>query len=459
MVFSGIVFLYYFLPFVLLLYSFAPKRARNAVLLLASLFFYAWGEPRFLFLMLFTIVFGYLTGIWIERVKEKEKGTGAAKRILVLSIVVFAGLFVYFKYTNFMIGNINAVTGADISLPNIVLPIGISFYTFQIISYLVDVYRGTVKAQKNMIALALYVAMFPQLIAGPIVRYQDVEKQITERQHTWEDIRCGITRFTIGLSKKVLIANELGRLCEIYRQGTEPSVCFAWLYAVSFMLHIYFDFSGYSDMAIGLGRIFGFTFPENFNYPYIAGSITEFWRRWHMSLGTWFRDYVYIPLGGNRVTKAKWYRNILIVWLFTGIWHGAEWTFVIWGIGFAVLLILEKNGLLSWLEKIGFLRHGYVLFVLLIGFVIFNAGNVGTAVMDIKNLFGFGTIPFYSQETGYYAKSFGILLLISMVGSTPVMKTHVEKAVKRVPILLLLWVLCTAYLVDGSFNPFLYFRF
>lgn len=467
MVFSGIVFLYYFLPFVLLLYFIAPKRAKNAVLLLTSLLFYAWGEPRFLLLMVFTIAFGYLAGAWIEKEKAKENGTYGAKRILILSIAVFAGLFVYFKYTNFIIGNINAVTGANLPLRHIVLPIGISFYTFQIISYLVDVYRGTVKAQKNIIALALYVAMFPQLIAGPIVRYQDVEKQILERRHTWEDIWYGITRFTIGLSKKVLIANELGRLCELYRQSTEPSIIFAWLYAIAFMLHIYFDFSGYSDMAIGLGRIFGFTFPENFKYPYIAGSITEFWRRWHMSLGTWFRDYVYIPLGGNRVFTAKWYRNILIVWLFTGLWHGAEWTFVVWGLGFAVLLILEKNGLLTYLGKIGFLRHVYVLLLLLIGFVIFNADNMSVAMSDIQNLFGLGGIVFYSKETGYYAKSFGLLILIGMVGSTPMVATIVQKAVKKAPViakgkvfvLLLLWILCTAYLVDGSFNPFLYFRF
>lgn len=467
MVFSGIVFLYYFLPFVLLLYFFAPKRAKNTVLLLSSLLFYAWGEPRFLILMVFTIAFGYLAGVWIEKEKTKENGTYGAKRILILSIAVFAGLFVYFKYTNFIIGNINAVTGANLPLRHIVLPIGISFYTFQIISYLVDVYRGTVKAQKNIIALALYIAMFPQLIAGPIVRYQDVETQILERRHTWEDIGYGITRFTIGLSKKVLIANELGRLCELYRQSTEPSICFAWLYAIAFMLHIYFDFSGYSDMAIGLGRIFGFTFPENFKYPYIAGSITEFWRRWHMSLGAWFRDYVYIPLGGNRVSTAKWYRNILIVWLFTGFWHGAEWTFVVWGLGFAVLLILEKNGLLIYLEKFGFLRHVYVLLLLLIGFVIFNADNMSVSMSDIQNLFGFGGIVFYSKETGYYAKSFGLLILIGMVGSTPMVATLVQKTAKKFPViakgkvfvLLLLWILCTAYLVDGSFNPFLYFRF
>ncbi len=467
MVFSGIVFLYYFLPFVLLLYFFAPKRAKNTVLLLSSLLFYAWGEPRFLILMVFTIAFGYLAGVWIEKEKTKENGTYGAKRILILSIAVFAGLFVYFKYTNFIIGNINAVTGANLPLRHIVLPIGISFYTFQIISYLVDVYRGTVKAQKNIIALALYIAMFPQLIAGPIVRYQDVETQILERRHTWEDIGYGITRFTIGLSKKVLIANELGRLCELYRQSTEPSICFAWLYAIAFMLHIYFDFSGYSDMAIGLGRIFGFTFPENFKYPYIAGSITEFWRRWHMSLGAWFRDYVYIPLGGNRVSTAKWYRNILIVWLFTGFWHGAEWTFVVWGLGFAVLLILEKNGLLIYLEKFGFLRHVYVLLLLLIGFVIFNADNMSVSMSDIQNLFGFGGIVFYSKETGYYAKSFGLLILIGMVGSTPMVATLVQKTVKKFPViakgkvfvLLLLWILCTTYLVDGSFNPFLYFRF
>ena len=256
---------------------------------------------------------------------------------------MFAGLFVYFKYTDFLISNINSLTGSEIPLLNIALPIGISFYTFQIISYLVDVYRKDVPAQKNIISMAAYVSMFPQLIAGPIVRYKDVAMQLKERRSTWEMLEAGIIRFIIGLSKKILIANELGELCNLFRDSQDKSVLFYWLYAVAFMLHIYFDFSGYSDMAIGLGKIFGFTFPENFNYPYIAGSITDFWRRWHMTLGSWFRDYVYIPLGGNRVSKSKWFRNIFVVWMFTGIWHGAAWNFLFWGLYFAILLIIEKK--------------------------------------------------------------------------------------------------------------------
>lgn len=305
MVFSGITFLYYFLPFVLLLYFCAPAKAKNGVLLFASLFFYAWGEPVYILLMLFSVLTGYLAGLLLEKTLKEPIGRITPKVVLTGAVGIFTGLFIYFKYTDFMIRNINAVVGADIPLRHIVLPIGISFYTFQIISYLVDVYRKEVPAQKNFVSLALYIAMFPQLIAGPIVRYSAVAAQISRRKSTWEGIERGITRFVIGLSKKVLIANELGRLCELYWESTEPSVLFAWLYGIAYLFHIYFDFSGYSDMAIGLGKIFGFTFPENFNYPYISGSITEFWRRWHISLGTWFRDYLYIPLGGNRVSKGR----------------------------------------------------------------------------------------------------------------------------------------------------------
>lgn len=468
MVFSGITFLYYFLPCVLLLYFFAPKKCKNGVLLLASLVFYAWGEPVYILLMLVTILIGYVAGLLLEKVMQAPFFFLTPKVVLTGAVGIFTVLFIIFKYTDFIIENINAATGMNFPLRHIVLPIGISFYTFQIISYLVDVYRKEVPAQRNLIALALYISMFPQLIAGPIVRYSTVATQITNRRSTWEGIESGITRFIIGLSKKVLIANELGRLCELYKQTTEPSVLYAWLYALSFTLHIYFDFSGYSDMAIGLGKLFGFTFPENFNYPYISGSITEFWRRWHMSLGTWFRDYLYIPLGGNRVFVFKWYRNILIVWLFTGIWHGAAWNFVLWGLLFGVLLVIEKKWLLIYLEKAKVWNHFYVLFVLVLSFVIFNADTMGSAITNIGNLFGFGGIPLCSKEAFYYGRSFAVLLVTALVGSTPLIRLLGEKVQVVLPKattvlkplwLILLLVLSTAYLVDGSFNPFLYFRF
>jgi len=480
MVFSGITFLYYFLPAVLLAYfliqTIADKiklcwihdNAKNMLLLFASLFFYAWGEPVYVLLMLLSILAGYVAGRLIEKTQNKSIGFLTSKVVLIGAVSLFAGVFVLFKYTDFIISNINAAVGVDIPLRHIVLPIGISFYTFQLISYLVDVYRKEVPAQKNLISLALYIAMFPQLIAGPIVRYSSVVEEIRERKSTWEAIENGVTRFVIGLSKKVLIANELGRLCSLYKGTSDPSILYVWMYAIAFCLHIYFDFSGYSDMAIGLGKIFGFTFPENFEYPYISGSITEFWRRWHMSLGSWFRDYVYIPLGGNRVSRIKWYRNILFVWLFTGLWHGASWNFVIWGLYFGVLLVIEKNWLLPFLKKAKFINHIYVLLLLLISFVIFNGENLTASWVDIQRLFGFGAIPLYSAEAGYYMRSFLVLLLIATIGSTPCISRGAEYLMKRFekavvvvkPVLLiLLLVLSTAYLVDGSFNPFLYFRF
>lgn len=468
MVFSGITFLFYFLPCVLLVYFLAPSKLKNAVLLFFSLFFYAWGEPVYVVLMLCSILICYIAGILLEKTLEQPIGPFTPKVVLGCTVCLFTGVFILFKYTDFIIANINAATGADIPLRHIVLPIGISFYTFQIISYLVDVYRKEVPAQKNMIALALYISMFPQLIAGPIVRYSTVAEQIHMRKSTWEGIENGITRFVVGLSKKVLIANELGRLCELYKGTADTSVLYTWIYAVAFMLHIYFDFSGYSDMAIGLGRILGFTFPENFNYPYISGSITEFWRRWHMSLGTWFRDYLYIPLGGNRVCSIKWYRNILLVWLFTGFWHGASWNFVVWGMFFGLLLVIEKKWLIPILRKAKVFNHIYVLILLMISFVIFNGENLGEAFLHIRNMLGFGGIPFYSKEAGYYLGSFGVLIMAAIIGSTPAIRLVCKKiqdhypkfsAILKTMGLVFLFVLATAYLIDGSFNPFLYFRF
>ena len=375
----------------------------------------------------------------------------------------------YFKYADFFLENFNAATGLGVPLLRIALPIGISFYTFQIISYTVDVYRGE-PAQKNLIHLAAYVAMFPQLIAGPIVRYSDIAQQLEHRSHSTALAAEGVRRFLIGLGKKILIANQLGELCSVFRASDEKSVLFYWLYAVAFALHIYFDFSGYSDMAIGLGKVFGFHFLENFNYPYISASITEFWRRWHMSLGTWFRDYVYIPLGGNRVGRARQLLNILVVWMLTGFWHGAAWNFVVWGLMFAVLLIMEKLWLLKPLSKCRPLAHLYVVFFVVISFVIFNAENMGQALSDIGGLFGAGGIPLVSAEAVYCLRSFALVLILAVLGATPLLRNglvrlsqyptagKVLNALEPFTLFVLLLVM-TGYLVDGSFNPFLYFRF
>ena len=327
MLFSSVPFLFYFLPAALILYFLVPGRFKNFILLLASLFFYAWGEPKYVLLMLVSIVQGYLFGLLVE----KHRGEKASKLFLALSVLVSLGLLGFFKYADFFLSSVNAVTGLSLPLLKLSLPIGISFYTFQVLSYVIDVYRGETAAQKSFIDLAAYVSLFPQLIAGPIVRYSDVAGQLRDRTHSVSAAAEGVRRFTVGFAKKVLLANQFGALASAYKQTQDASVLFVWLYALAFLLQVYFDFSGYSDMAIGLGRILGFRFPENFNYPYISGSITEFWRRWHISLGSWFRDYLYIPLGGSRRGKARQLLNILIVWLATGLWHGAAWTFVIWG--------------------------------------------------------------------------------------------------------------------------------
>ena len=409
MLFSSIPFLYYFLPLVLAVYFLTPARFRNAVLLLASLIFYAWGEPKYVLLMLASILSGYGFGL----LQERYRGQKGAKLVCGLSVAVSLSFLLYFKYADFFLENFNAATGLGVPLLRIALPIGISFYTFQIISYTVDVYRGE-PAQKNLIHLAAYVAMFPQLIAGPIVRYSDIAQQLEHRSHSTALAAEGVRRFLIGLGKKILIANQLGELCSVFRASDEKSVLFYWLYAVAFALHIYFDFSGYSDMAIGLGKVFGFHFLENFNYPYISASITEFWRRWHMSLGTWFRDYVYIPLGGNRVGRARQLLNILVVWMLTGFWHGAAWNFVVWGLMFAVLLIMEKLWLLKPLSKCRPLAHLYVVFFVVISFVIFNAENMGQALSDIGGLFGAGGIPLVSAEAVYCLRSFALVLILAV---------------------------------------------
>ena len=461
MLFSSIPFLYYFLPAVLTAYFLAPGKAKNTVLLLFSLLFYGWGEPKLVFLMLFTIALFYLCGLAIGRaVQQRWK-----QFWLTVSVVISLGLLGIFKYADFLIGSFNGVTGLRLPLLKLALPVGISFYTFQCLSYTIDVYRGTAEVQKDPIAFGTYVTLFPQLIAGPIVRYVDVARELEHRTHSWENIAFGLRRFLVGLGKKVILADNFALLVKLFRESSEPSVLFAWMYAVAFMLNIYFDFSGYSDMAIGLGRIFGFHFLENFNYPYLSKSITEFWRRWHMSLGSCFRDYVYIPLGGNRVSRSRWIFNILTVWMLTGAWHGAAWNFVLWGLLYAVLLLMEK-----WapaLQRLpGILRHGYVLLTVMLGFVLFNAESVSQAGSDIAALFGFGGLPAVTAETWYYLRSYGLLFLMGCVGATPVVKNMARKVSKtRVgPVLEMLalaalLLVCTGYLVDGSFSPFLYFRF
>ena len=467
MLFSSIPFLYYFLPCVILLYLIAPRFLKNTVLLLSSLVFYAWGEPRYVIWMILSISLGYIFGLLIERFREKR---GIAKLFMILCVISSLAVLGYFKYADFFISNINAVTGLSIPLLKITLPVGISFYTFQILSYTVDVYRGDVAAQKNPIDLATYVALFPQLIAGPIVRYSDIAQQLKNRNHSFEKISAGMSRFIIGLSKKILIANMLGELCDVFKASNDKSVLFFWLYAIAYTLHIYFDFSGYSDMAIGLGKIFGFDFLENFNYPYISGSVTEFWRRWHMSLGSWFRDYVYIPLGGNRVSQARHLFNIFVVWMLTGMWHGAAWNFIVWGLYFAIILMIEKLFLLKYLKKSKVLNHIYVLLLIIISFVIFDAASMKDAFSYIGAMFGAGDYPFISTEFVYYLRSYGVVLLIGIIGSTPLPKLVTKKIDESrvggkimtilAPVALcVLLAVCTACLVDGSYNPFLYFRF
>ena len=466
MLFSSIPFLYYFLPSVLILYFIVPKKLKNTVLMLSSLVFYGWGEPKYVFLMIASIVIGYFSGILIEAFSQKK----LSKVFVGVSVAVNLGFLAYFKYADFFIENFNTVTGLSLPLLRIALPIGISFYTFQILSYTIDVYRKDVKAQKNIINLACYITMFPQLIAGPIVRYSDIAKQLEERSHSFENFSKGMRRFVLGLGKKILIANTLGELCDIFKASDDKSVLFYWLYAIAFGLHVYFDFSGYSDMAIGLGRIFGFKFYENFNYPYISKSATEFWRRWHMSLGTWFRDYVYIPLGGNRVSKVRWFFNIFVVWFLTGFWHGAAWNFIIWGLFFAILLIMEKVFLLKYLNKTKILSRVYTLVAVGISFVIFNATDMKEAFSYIGEMFGVGEIPLVSTEFFYYLKNFAVTLVVGITGATPIVKRSVENLFENKKISKFIWILepvglvvllavMTAYLVDGSFNPFLYFRF
>ena len=482
MLFSSIPFLYYFLPAVILTYFFLPMavklllkplckregladklclKLRNAILLVSSLVFYGWGEPKLLTLMVFTIVLFYGCGLAIGW----SKRTLFRRLWLIVSIVISVALLGFFKYADFFVDTFNSVTGLSIPLLRLALPVGISFYTFQCLSYTIDVYRGNVASQKDPISFGAYVALFPQLIAGPIVRYIDVARELNDRTHSWDDIALGLRRFLMGLAKKVIIADNFALLMKLFRESDQPSVLFYWMYAIAFMLNIYFDFSGYSDMAIGLGRVFGFNFIENFNYPYLSKSVAEFWRRWHMSLGSWFRDYIYIPLGGNRVSKARWFLNTLTVWALTGLWHGAAWNFVLWGLMFAALLLIEK--FVPALQKLpSFFRHVYVLFLIMISFVLFNAESLTQAGTDIIGLFGLTGAPLVTKETLYYLGSYAVLFVMGILGATPLVKNTGLRlnqtkvgAIMEPLVLIILLLICTGYLVDGSFSPFLYFRF
>lgn len=468
LVFSSVAFLYYFLPAVIVLYFITPMpggspRLRNNILLIASLIFYGWGEPIYLLIMIIEVVVLWILGFKIDMYRGKPK----SKLFLILSIIIGLGTLGFFKYADFFLKNINAITHLDLSLLRIALPIGISFYTFQILSYSIDLYWGKTKVQRSLLDFATYVILFPQLIAGPIVRYVDISAELEKREHSIARFSFGARRFVIGLAKKVLISNLLGELVQIIRQSSEISVLGTWLYVISFTLHIYFDFSGYSDMAIGLGQIFGFQFLENFNYPYTAKSITDFWRRWHMSLSSWFRDYVYIPLGGNRKSKKRFIFNILIVWFLTGFWHGADWNFIIWGLFYGILLLIEKFFIGELVGKLpSWVQHIYVMLVVMVGWVFFDAENLLAAVDTISRMFLIGTETFINKESLYYLRSYLFPLTISIVGCTPLPKHMAAKLDKKKMMIIfeplyiaILLVTTTAFLVDGSFNPFIYFRF
>ena len=460
MLFSSLIFLYAFLPCTLLAYFLTPRRGKNPVLLLASLLFYAWGEPRYLILILLNILLGFTAGLGIHRFRGRLLG----RLFLLTSVAGSLGLLCCFKYGDFFLSAINGALGISLPLWRLALPVGISFYTFQILSYTIDLYRGDVEVQRNPVSFALYVALFPQLIAGPIVRYRDVAQELQERKHSTAMAYEGACRFLVGLGKKVILANNLGLLCQSYRSSADPTVLFAWLSALGFFLQIYYDFSGYSDMAIGLGRILGFHFPENFRYPYCSRSVTEFWRRWHMTLGALFRDYVYIPLGGNRTGKLRWMGNILLVWCLTGLWHGAGWNFLLWGLFYAILLLGEKLWYGPFLAKRPWFSHIYLLLSVLLGFVLFQGGSLEQSWGDFRAMLGAGSIPTVSRESLYALRNHGVLLILGALGATPLPGRLYQRWSKGLqwiePLLLaLLLLLCTAYLVDGSFNPFLYLRF
>jgi len=465
MLFSTLPFIYIFMPAVLLTYFLVPRKFRNAVLLIFSLIFYIYGERTYIAIVFFSIATDFIFGLKIE--KHRETNPKLAKRYMVASIITNLLLLGFFKYVDFFIGAFNLIPGLDIGLTGVRLPIGISFFTFQTMSYSVDVYRGDVKAQRNLINFATFVSMFPQKVAGPVVRYSHVAKELEDRRETIAMFAQGVRRFCIGLGKKVLIADNMGLLAQIFRDSNENSVMFYWLYAFAFFFQIYFDFSAYSDMAIGLGKMFGFEMPENFNFPYIARSITDFWRRWHMTLGTWFRDYVYIPLGGNRVGQWRWIYNVIVVWALTGFWHGADWNFILWGLMMAALLLLERFAIGKLLKKWRIFSHAYVIIMIVFSFVIFNAEGMSGMVSDLGGMLGLNGNELVGPEAIYYLRSFGVVFIVAILGSTPMFKKWGDKLLANRSRLTMLepvmmaaiLLLTTAAMVDGSFSPFLYFRF
>ena len=459
MIFSSILFIYYFLPILLLIYFIIPSKYKNLVLLLFSLLFYFLGEPKYIIILILSCIINYILSKQIEKQNHP-------KLFLVLSLIYNIGQLLIFKYTDFFIDNVNNIFNTKIPFMRIIMPIGISFFTFQIIGYMVDVYNKKHKSAKNIINFMTYVCLFPQLVAGPIVRYIDVERELTKRTHSFENFSQGIKRFVIGLSKKVLLANVLG---EFSKELITETILSSWLKPIAYTLQIYFDFSGYSDMAIGLGLMFGFKFLENFNYPLIASSITDFWRRWHMSLSSWFRDYVYIPLGGNRVSKLKWIRNLFAVWFLTGFWHGASWNFIIWGLYFGIILVIEKELIGKYIAKTKVFKYIYSSIIIIISFLIFNSLTTKEIFTNLGNMFGLNNLSFINQETIYYLRSYLVLLIVAIISSTPLLKTIITKInntkYKNIinilePITYIaLLILSTAFLIDESFNPFLYFRF
>ncbi len=464
MVFSSLLFLFIYLPVVLAIYYIVPRRWRNLWLFIANLVFYGWGEPVYILLMLFSICINYFSGILIDRHRENRR---VAKRILAADIVLNLAMLCFFKYFDLFASTLSLIPGISIPALHLALPIGISFYTFQTMSYPIDIYRGDAKLQRSFISFGTFVALFPQLIAGPIVRYKDIAEQLDFRAGGVDQFASGVRRFTVGLGKKVLIANNIGALWDIYaaRPAAELTVLGSWLGILAFSLQIYFDFSGYSDMAIGLGRMLGFEFLENFNYPYISKSVTEFWRRWHISLGTWFRDYVYIPLGGNR--KGPWRQifNLLIVWALTGFWHGANWTFLCWGLYYALFLIIEKLFLLKHLDKVPVLATVYTLFVAVCGWVLFDLPSIGAAAVYYRSMFGFAAGGFKSANDLFNLREYAVVFIVCILACLPLGKKLYDRLSGRLkawltPVMIaVVLILSTAYLVNATYNPFLYFRF
>ena len=467
MVFSSVLFLFRFLPIFMICYFLVPRKMKNLVLFLGSLVFYAWGEPVYIFLMLFSTISDYVWGRLIEEYRGKDR----SRIFLLCSIVINLFILGFFKYADFLMQTVNTVFGTSIPLLKLPLPIGISFYTFQTMSYVIDVYRGDTKAQRNILQFGVYVTMFPQLIAGPILKYHQVERYLQDRRTDLDAISYGVKRFVTGLAKKVLLANNLGLLWkQVAELGNEQmSILMAWLGIAAFALQIYFDFSGYSDMAIGLGAVLGFHFPENFNYPYIAASVKDFWHRWHISLSSWFRDYVYIPLGGNRVSKSRHIFNLMVVWFLTGLWHGAAWNFVAWGLYYGIILIIEKYILSPVLDKLpSVVRHIYSIVLVVIGWVLFFSPSLGGAARYLGMMFGAGAHGVADRESLYLLTTNLVLWIILIIGSTPLTDVRYQHMLRQKKwnttllngiVYAVLFILCIAYLVTETYNPFLYFRF